>query len=97
MATSLKDQTNHLQRELQGTVKADQFASVCGELQATLAREQQTQKLLSHQASRIQNLTQESGIAAKQLEQSQAAVRQMTAQLADLKKDSRKKGELNAI
>ena len=58
MATSLKTQTTHLQQELQGTVKAEQFASVCGELQATLAREQQTQKLLAHQANRLQNLTQ---------------------------------------
>ena len=58
MASTLKSQTTHLQEELQGTVKAEQFASVCGELQATLAREQQTQKLLNHQASRIQNLAQ---------------------------------------
>jgi len=91
MASTLKSQTTHLQEELQGTVKAEQFASVCGELQATLAREQQTQKLLNHQASRIQNLAQESNAAGKRLEQSEAAVKQLTAQIAELKKDSRRK------
>jgi hypothetical protein len=49
IADCLKNQTSQLQQELQGTVKAEQFASVCGELQATLAREQQTQKLMANQ------------------------------------------------
>lgn len=95
IADCLKNQTSQLQQELQGTVKAEQFASVCGELQATLAREQQTQKLMANQAQRIQNLSRQLDSQAKQQENREATHRQQSSQISELKKDSRKKDNEN--
>jgi len=90
IASTLQNQTSQLQQELLGTVKAEQFASVCGELQTTLAREQQTQKLLAHQAKRIQSLSINFDAASKQLEESQIFAKQLTNQINELKKDTKK-------